>query len=97
MHPAATAEQRYGSLQPPRLDDPLQESPRALALRVLEDPLGRACLVHHAALEEAHLRGDVAREAHLVGGHQDGHAVAGEVTTDTHEMKRGREWSAPLE
>src|SRR5258707_9657686 len=61
------------ALQPPGLDDALEEGAGALLLGVAEDLLGRAFLVDHAAIEEADLARDVAGEAHLVGGEQHGH------------------------
>ena len=56
------------------LQQPSQEALRLRLLRRAEDPLGRAALEHAALVQEAHLVGDVAREAHLVGGDDHRHA-----------------------
>ena len=47
-------------LQPPGVDDPLQERARARVLRRAEDPLGRPLLQDAAPVQEAHPVGDVA-------------------------------------
>src|SRR5690242_13521210 len=73
-------------LQPPGLDDALEEGARPLLLGVAEDLVGRALLVDHAAIEEADLARDVAGKAHLVGSEQHGHAVLGEVAYDVEDL-----------
>ena len=53
----------------------LRKIRRAVVLRVTEDLLGRPLLADDALVEEAHLGGDLAGEAHLVGGEQHRHAL----------------------
>src|SRR2546430_15283636 len=56
-------------------NDSLQELLGTWRLRVIEQPIGHITLGDNAAVEKAHLVGDVAGERHLVGGEQHCHAL----------------------
>src|SRR5215210_3948555 len=70
----------------PRGDDAPQELPGAGVFGRGEDPLGRPLLQDGALVEEAHTVRDVAREAHLVGGDEHGHALVGELLDDAQDL-----------
>ena len=62
-----------------RMGDPAQEGPGALLLGGCKELL-RGCLLHHHAVFHEHgLGGNVAGKAHLVGDHQHGHALFGQL------------------
>ena len=48
--------------------------------------MGRGLLHHHAVLHEYRLGGDVAGKAHLVGDHQHGHALFGQLPHDREHL-----------
>src|SRR4051812_29347712 len=60
------------------VQDLAQEQLRALVLRVAEELVGRVHLDDLAVVHEDHAVRDLAREAHLVGDAQHGHALLGE-------------------
>ena len=51
-----------------------------------EDPLGRTLLEDEALVEEDDAVGDVAREAHLVGGDEHRHALGGQLADDVEHL-----------
>src|SRR5215210_435537 len=69
-------------LEAARGDDALEELAGAGVFGGGEDPLRRTLLQDAALVEEAHPVGDVAREAHLVGRYEHGHALVGELLDD---------------
>src|SRR5690606_19977887 len=72
--------------QPPRGDHAGQELPRALLDRIAEHLRRRAGLEHASAVEEAHEVRDLAREAHLVGRHEDRDPVGREPAHDREHL-----------
>jgi len=62
--------------------DLAEEELSPLALRVLEELRGRVALDDFAGVHEDDRVGDRAREAHLVGDHDHGHALHGKVNHD---------------
>ena len=73
-------------LQPAGLDDPLQELPGARLAWSAEDLVRRSHLADQAGIEEAHAVGDVAGEAHLVGGDDHRHARCGQLADDVQDL-----------
>src|SRR6476661_268365 len=63
-----------------------QEGAGPLLLRVADHLVGRAALVHATVVEEAHLVGDVAGEAHLVGVEQHRHALGLELGEQVEDL-----------
>ena len=74
-------------LQPPRLRDALEEALRASRAGRAEDLLGRTFLQDLPGVQEADPAGDVAREAHLVGGDQHGHPAARQLPDDREHLR----------
>ena len=62
-----------------RVGDPAQEGPGALLLGGCKELLRGSLLHHHAVFHEYGLGGNVAGKAHLVGDHQHGHALLGQL------------------
>ena len=71
---AAEANRPSSGLQAARLDDALEERARPRLAGVREQLLRRAFLQDLTVIEEKHAVGDVAGEAHLVGGDDHRHA-----------------------
>ena len=65
---------------------PRQEPLSLWPLRRAEDGRGSAALDDQPVVEEAHLVGDLAGEAHLVGGDQHRHAVGFELADDLEHL-----------
>ncbi|GAA3410338.1 hypothetical protein GCM10018952_14410 [Streptosporangium vulgare] len=70
----------------PGVDHTLHELPGAGLARIGEDLLGGASFQEHAAVEEADGVGDLAAEAHLVGGEDHGHAPLLELPDDPEHL-----------
>src|SRR6266508_2797920 len=68
------------------LDDLAQELPSALLLRRLEELRGRRVLNDAPFVHEDHPVGRLPREPHLMGDHQHGHALMGEVAHDVEHL-----------
>ena len=69
-----------------RLDDSLQEFQGSRLRRFAEDPFRRPLLDDEAVIQEHDAIGDLAREAHLVGGDDHRHPFGGEVTHDIQHL-----------
>src|SRR5215210_3219137 len=69
-----------------RVRQPAQEALRLGPPRRTEQLGGRATLEDRAVVEEAHLVGDVAREAHLVGGDEHRHALGLELAYELEHL-----------
>src|SRR5437899_2826656 len=67
-------------------EDLIEKSPGALFARAAEERLRVAGLHDHALVHEDDAVGDLAGEAHLVGDHDHGHALAGEVEHDVEHL-----------
>ena len=60
----------------------VQEILRARMLRRVEERFGGSLLDNDAAIDEQHAVGDIPGKPHLVGNHDHGHAVVGELAHD---------------
>src|ERR1700704_6952912 len=70
----------------PSILELLQEAPRALRLRRVEEGGARRLLDDLALVHEHGARADMAREAHLVRHHQHGHAFERELAHDQQHL-----------
>src|SRR4051812_23391905 len=80
--PSTASSTAPAGLEPARVDHARQELPGARLHRVAEHLLGRAGFQQHALVEEGDGVGDLPGEAHLVGGHEDGHALCRRLADD---------------